>query len=1266
MAMEKNKLIRIIAIGAVAFVLIIALVLGIVFGAKSCRKSGPGDITIPIPDNGGYNPGGNVKPGDEYLDRTPGEENFDNPSVPYNYNTQLKTTTEVGFASKQIGTVERNVPKRTRDEGLGAYPKYGYTLSTVIGMDADKVALRNALIEESDYLCAYGTHNNSGNGNNGDGTYTWMDVNGYLYSGTRAEPVQAIDPSGNHRRLYKHSASVGLYMGDVAENEPGIIKTVTMRRRGYSGYGVTGVYAPAGEVIKITISEEDMKATGGLTIHIGQALFNGQSNNIWTAKNQMQRFPNILNTMTLNANTCKYDEETHTYIGYVGSFVGGPLYIRNTNTTFTATISGGVAYSHFILGYTTKEEFEQNSKSSAPYFDLEVWDYGVLHSGPKLYAQSYSYEDLYKAAVLWDKVSSVTTTGSSQGIVFLYDPFVAAGAAVAFPGRRSVNCPTGWMGSSLNYNGIVTSGSWGNFHEYHHNFQSYGVGNGGEVTNNGMTLVSYALFTKISSKRGLMGYGSQGLGGWNSYTSATWALSELLKLQSGGTPSNGAQGLTIYATLLHNFGPDNYIQAKVNQQSNKYGESYAGYMRAWENITHNDMTYFFKDVLKGLDDATATKFHNTEYTSKFVPVSSVYQTGRSYMYDGEKKYITTMQPFVIPYDEDYTVDLRPYTANDGQYSSGSIVLPEGFSYKIKSITQPSSGTLTETSVKNVYTYKPGNNVLSGKIQVTLQITKDDNAFEVDDVDLTLEFEQSHETNKMTLERTTYTYAADKMYTDAVAAYDAGFAGYTSVNEKWAHSNPTQNCNTDIWYYNDSNASSFPNADPEKHKIKDNVIEVIDGKLYFEEAGKYRIYLRGRKNCAVYYSLDGSNYQLGAKVTNGSGANFYLNNSETYFDLELGEHSWVYTREVLIVQSSASSYIGLGYGAWTKPMFTMVEKYYDSKGNEVASPEAENYHHSQTHYYNYQGVEVTEQEANNAELIAPTRASYINAYRRNYEFPDNNGFETEYFYKRQYKYTYSEAYDKLNQSYVTDPKCPSNFPKENLFDNDLKTACSSPAIVTSDAPWDFTVDLGEVITANRFVLTGRLNNNASNQNQTPNSITLYAGLTPETMEEVTSFDNGTVSGITLQFNFDERSFRYYRLVVRKTVQGRYAAIANIEFSYTIGGGEKYSPDGEAFKFEGKWGGIQGHSSFGHVYLGTDRSTLKFEFEGTRLGILSSSALPHNFEVEIDGVKVTSIVDPAKQSGDTVATFISDLLKGGKHTVVLKCVGEANVDSIVIYP
>ncbi len=1254
--------------------IVIAVIFGLVMGLKPLRDANqpydpnnPAGVTIPVPERGVYNLGGELKPTDPYQDVNLGKETFynENQIVKYNYDSQYKNTTMVGYSGRIIGEVERNIPEKTRDEGLGVYPKYGYTLSTVIGNSSANIKARNALISESNYLCANGTHNNSGNG----GGYTWMDKDGNLYTGTTAEPIAALDKNKKQRKLYKHSASVGLYMGDVSNDEPGIIKEVTIRPRGYNSYSVTGVYAPAGEIIKIQISEEDMNATGGLTIHIGQALYNGQANNIWTAKGQMQRFPVILNTMRVNKSTATL--ENGVYTAYVGSFVGGPLYIRNTSTTFTATISGGVAYSHFILGSTTKEEFEQNSTSSAPYFDLEVWNYGVLHSGPKTYAKAFSYDDLYKAAILWEKVSSVTTTGSSQGVVFLYDAFVAAGAAVAFPGRSSVNCPAGWMSNSLNYNSIVTSGAWGNFHEYHHNFQGYGVGNGGEVTNNGMTLVSYALFTKISSARGMSSYGSAGLGGWNSYTSATWALNEVLKIPKGQSPSNGNQGLALYSTLIHNFGADNYIQAKFQQQSKSYGQNYSGYLRAWQDITHNDMTYFFKDILRGIDEATANKWkEEAAGYSTFVPVSSVYQTGRSYMYGNEKKYFQTMQPYIIPYTDEFIIDLSKYTVSiGGQYESGSVVLPEGFEYTITNVSQPTNGSIEKIDDYH-YKFKPNQNIsLSGKIIATLRLTSSVYDFEVDDIDLVLEFQQSHETNKTTLKRTTYTYTAETMYTDAQTAFENGYQGYNDVNTI-DHTNPTQNSNTDIWYYPNTqeNHNKYPQA-PDHFFFSENTIAELRGKLYFNEAGKYRIYLRGRKNCAVYYSLDnGETYSLGASIKNGSGSAFYPNNPSTYFDVEVEENSWIYFKSVLIVEaisSSQVSYIGLGYSKWTEPMFTIINKYYDKNGNEVSS--AEEAYRTETHYYDYQGNEVSEAEANNAELIPPPsnkQPSYINAYREDYELPSNSSFETDYFYTRQYNYTYSVKQNNLKQSVVGDPQCPSNFPIENLFDNDLTTACSSPDVVTAAKPWELTVDLGKTIEANRFVLTGRLNNGAANQNQTPNSFTLYVGETIETMREITTVENGTVNGITMQFNFDRTSFRYYKLIIRKTVQGRFAAIANVEFSNNIAGGKQYTLDNEMFNFTGTWKGMQTQSSFGHIYIGSQNAKLTFNFTGTRLALLSSSAYGKNFEVYIDGVKTNSI-DLIQDNNAFGASYISKEYSNTNHTVEIRCLGETNIDSVVIY-
>ncbi|MCX4287838.1 MAG: hypothetical protein OSJ68_11245, partial [Clostridia bacterium] len=39
------------------------------------------------------------------------------------------------------------------------------------------------------------------------------------------------------------------------------------------------------------------------------------------------------------------------------------------------------------------------------------------------------------------------------------------------------------------------------------------------------------------------------------------------------------------------------------------------------------------------------------------------------------------------------------------------------------------------------------------------------------------------------------------------------------------------------------------------------------------------------------------------------------------------------------------------------------------------------------------------------VVTAKSQPYVNAYRSNYEFPDNSSFESEYFYKRNYNYNY---------------------------------------------------------------------------------------------------------------------------------------------------------------------------------------------------------------------------------------------------------------------
>ena len=981
------------------------------------------------------------------------------------YSYEYSGKTVVGYHAEVIGTYDRVKPvegMQAAEFSKGSYPKYGSTLSLTTEQKTELILLNRKLTANGTWVDA---------SKSTTGSYDKMDENGYLYKKDGTKPGNGVP-----EQLYKHTASVGMYGGNVSDSEPAVVKKFTIRPRSYgSYYSVTGLYAPAGEVIKIQLSGADMNATGGLTIHIGQALYNGQANNIWEQRG-VNRMPVILNTMNITKETATYDANTDLWTGYVGSFLGGPIYVRSESPTFSVTISGGVNYQHFILGVTSKEEYEEYKKSSAPYFDLEVWDRGVLHSGPKRKVQNYSYDDLYKAAILWEKISLVSTTnGTNQGIVFLYDPFVAAGAAVAFPGRRSVNCPEGWITGSLNYNAFVSSGSWGNVHEYNHNFQNYGLGSGadGEVTNNGLNLVSYALFTKITSKRGIGSYGAAGLGGgWNNYTSATWALERVKNGQITST-----NGLAIYATLLHNFGADAYIRARGSSGKNNY-------LNKWASVTHNDFTYYASLIgaYGGGNYTPSAAVKNANYPM-FVPVSCVYQTGRSYMYDGQKKYFNTMRPYVIAHAP-FDIDLSPYNAPGGQYAGGSIVIPDGFTYKVKSVTKPANGSIEITDDFNIR-YIPAENAktgsTSGQIVVTLEIVKNDGAFKVEDVDLILEFEISQEVNKMTLERTTYTYTNSTMYTDAVQAYNAKFAGYANV-EKQNQSNPTQNANTDIWFYpnTEANHTKYPNA-PDKYFFHENNVEVVDGKLYFEEDSTYRVYLRGRDNCALYYSADGKNYSLGARITKetpvtidsktkkANSALFRPGASETYFDVKFEEgkvyvkkgsdanfpdepiytiapnsknqiENWLYIKEVLIVEPEARSYIGVGMRQWSETMFTMQETYHKADNTAVESPDDEEYAYTKTTYRDYNGSEVAysrrdkgsettqyfKKDGNNfvasteseiatltafrmiEPVVTDSTQPYVNAYRASYNFPDNSAFVSDYFYTRTYNYNYVAA------------------------------------------------------------------------------------------------------------------------------------------------------------------------------------------------------------------------------------------------------------------
>lgn len=747
--------------------------------------------------------------------------------------------TKVQQSMKVVGTVKRKLPE-TSDFGNGPYPVYGTRLEAT---DEKK----SLIYDENVQLRATDT------------TYDTMDKDGNLY----------LNGESIGRKLFKHTAAAGMYYGDVSDTEKAVIKTITVRPRPLGNY-ITGLYAPAGEVIKIEVSEEDLKATDGIYVAIGQA---SQRNhhNVIPKDRDFNRMPAIVNFMSVKST-----------VGYVGNYFGGPIYISpiKTCSEFTVKISGAVEYMHLIYGLTTKEEFEKMKKLSAPYFDLEVWDNSNRHSGPRKNAIT-DYDTLMKAAELWLKISLVSKqipTGShaSVGITFLYDPYVAAGAACAWVGANWINAPPDWMGGSLNYDSFAKIGSWGNVHEFNHHFQRFGVGDGGEVTNNAVNILSYVLYTYISSARTL---DDKGVGGWNRYTDPSRSIRETLASAKGTEPQTA---LNLYVDLIHSFGVDNFIKAAQAEGGKQDADSY---YKALCDTMKYDFTYYFESILKQtLNETLKEEIKQLNYPV-FVPIATIFQTGRSYVDNGKEVFIETVKPFVIPKGSELEMNFEE-----------RLFVPEGFTYKIKDISKPQSGTITKVN-DTTYKYTPGNEKFSGNMRMVVTLTHE--SITTPDVTLTLNIQQ----RELKAVASIYKYDTN-VYNTTEQAIAANFAGFTENNTY-------------------ETSSHFING------INQNWVGLIEGRIYVPETGRYVLcYRTARGNNALYLSNDkGSTYNLVLNLTGNH--NTFVTSGESTLEMNLTKGEYIYFKEVT-VSTTADAYMELGWGM------------YDEEGNVAVNSISTNY------------------------------------------------------------------------------------------------------------------------------------------------------------------------------------------------------------------------------------------------------------------------------------------------------------------------------------
>lgn len=690
---------------------------------------------------------------------------------------------KVGQWSETLGYVNRNIPQSSSTEGLNdRYPTYGNALSTVEDTE------RQNLIKESAILMS-----TAGNGS----PYDAIDSNGNMY----------LSGVAIGKKLYKHISANGMYYGNVSDSEKAVVERITITVNEDRNF-VTGLYAPAGEIVKIEISQNDLNAVGGsLIVSVGQVSQRDNVNNIWNEdknKNKFTRMPVIASKLKVSTTTA-----------YVGNHFGGPIYLRPSavGQTFTVTISGAVKYPHYIHGQTTAQEWAEMTKSSVPYYDFEVWDLGVRLSGPRKYA-SHDYDNLVKVGDLWEKIVRTSrlvpaSANSAISVGYVFDSFVAAGAAFASQGGNSwINAPCSWMAGCTNYNEMISSGFWGIIHEYNHLYQSYGMHGTktNEVTNNATSLLSYILYTKISDARSTndatLGYD------WNRYTDPSRSLRETIANAGNGTAQSS---LNTYADLIHTFGVDIFTRVTRTQTGRMLVDDW---YEALSKATDYNFTYYFEKMLNQTISEEKKLLYNVANKITFVPIATTFQTGRD-IYDGGKKVtINTVRPYCIERGESIIIDFNQY-----------LIIPQDFTFDIKGVSQPDSGKIEKVG-ENVYKYTPGQAELSGDISVVVGLNSTD--YTTPDVTLHLNFRQL---DKNQVAVTKYTYAGSKTYSSVDEAVANNFAGYTNKTES-------------------KQTSTFLNG------LANKQIGVVEGKVYIEKSGKYAICLRsGRGNNTLYLALN---------------------------------------------------------------------------------------------------------------------------------------------------------------------------------------------------------------------------------------------------------------------------------------------------------------------------------------------------------------------------------------------------------------------------
>lgn len=497
------------------------------------------------------------------------------------------------------------------------------------------------------------------------------------------EMYDDIENAINENRLKKHVSADGQFWGNVSDSAKGIVKKTYVNASVKRRHSL-GVYAPAGEVLTIEIGETLVNK--GLVVTIGYEV---DANMIPLEKfldGNEDRMPLISKTFALTSTTTK-----------VGTPLGGAVYVSvpdSLNDNFEIIVSGGVDNPVFQLGVNTEEDYLEMLETPGLIMEFKLPHARLIM--PKSYALK---GEIIPALKLWHKMSSLSSyamnrTANTLPISQYYDSYIPVGAACAYVWGWFSILPLSWGTNALDYKLMMESGSWGNFHELNHHYQSmnyssgkWGLDNPDEVTNNVLTTMGYLLYTDIASTRSETN--EPGDGGWNVSSDPYYNFKKVLNVSNSVNDFSefGTNQLYMYADLMHAFGTDKVMELirasyglMEGYQKDLMSDIDSFALRA-SKVLKSDLTYYLTEICKmKLQEETVTAIKNMNY-EPYLPLYNLYSNGIKGVNSGRAFYLN---------DSEYLFNFNEYTISP-------------LNYKIKEISRLKYGRLRDNG-EGLYFY----------------------------------------------------------------------------------------------------------------------------------------------------------------------------------------------------------------------------------------------------------------------------------------------------------------------------------------------------------------------------------------------------------------------------------------------------------------------------------------------------------------------------------------------------------------------------------